>query len=1744
MEYLPGYSIVNAIHEGKNVTICRGFKLSDKQPVIFKIQKTDYPSASDIECFRREFALGGSMESEHVIRYLALEKCGHHLVMFLEDFSGTNLEEQIPENGYNVDEFLKITLQLAAGLKAIHQANIIHRDIKPRNILFDSDSGKLKIIDFSIACYSQGHFQDPAAANQIQGTLAYMSPEQTGCISRVPDQRSDFYSLGVVFYRLLTGRLPFACSEPQEFIHAHIARVPVAPVQLKPELPGMLSELVMKLLAKNAEDRYQGAAGLAADLQRCRKEMEEKGSIDRFPLGRHDVAEKFQFPQKLYGREKEWQVLQAAFSETCSGTSRVVLIAGGAGVGKSVLAREILAAVSGKNGYFAAGKFDLLNHDAAYEAVAQAFRGLLGQFLNEGEAQLQAWKDLLRRTLPHQGRLLQELIPELELFLEPQIMPVVSGLEARSLMRMGFQDLIAAVAQKDRPLVLFLDDLQWIDAASLDLFHYLAMNTRLGSFLLIGAYRDNEVAAAHPFKKVLEKIGHAESPPIVLQLAPLPAHVISQLFADIFSHAVESMAPLTATCAEKTGGNPFFIKVFLQSLLERKLMLFENGKWAWQLEKIESLPVMENVVDLLAEKMRRLPTADIRLLETAACLGNVFSIEELERIGSGSTKYPATAKKNAVDLQPLLNSGLIFKSGDRIHFSHDRIQEAAYSLIPSDERPGRHLHIGRRLLAQLPEKDKDDYLFRITDHVNRGCDLIRDAIEKMELMRLNLAAGKKAKAAAAFESAWTYLETCRALLPEGAWEKEYPLAFEIFRELSDVEFHVGRFEDSAKTAETLVARCRTDLEKAEVLSVRTLTLLTSAKLEEAIRECLKALRILHVRVPSSPGFFFMLREKFIIDRRMRKKRIEDLSELPESQGQEDELVAKLFYLLSVPSFYTGKRFLYALSILKMVSHSLKRGNSIYSPYGYVSYGAILEIVFSQWAKAYEFGRMAIRLSERKREAWWSHGYSLFYYALLIQPWNEHWKNLKFNFQEAIEDTIRAGHFMNFIWGIVYNTLWDPEIDIPTRIQVDEANLKLFESTGNIPGIDRGYVVLRLFLSLRGQTRTRRSLDDDRFDSQAYLERCRKSVFKTGEVELFLPWMQANFFFEDYQEAQKHYRQVKKQSSLITGLPYHFEFHFFGFLVLAAVQPELRGWQRMKNRLDMGRHFRRMERWAGHCPANFLPFKLLMEAERARLAADCGQAASFYDQAIAAIHEYGFIRYEALFNEQAAKFYLGIKARKAALPYLKEANYLYGRWGATEKVKQLQEKYGTLLSSAKVATAMAAPQPAWTSTTSIDAIDFDAIIRASQAIAKEIDTESLQKRMMKIVMENAGAEKGLLVLNIDGSPQAVIAAQSDPQLVTERIGKPLESYRPLPLTVVRAVLRTGQPVFWQPGEAENVFNADPYLREQRPQAAACLPLRHQDAILGALYLENARTAGAFPPGRVRILEILLTQAAISLANASLFAEQVRLKEEARQAQENFLQAAKMVSLGTLASGVAHEINNPNNTIMLNSAAIEELWQGVQPLLDLASEQHGDLTIKNIPLAELREKVPRLFAGITGAAERIKNLSRELRDFARRDPMDLSQDLDINQVAQSAVSLLGHLIGRCTDHFTIDYGSDLPLVRGNFQKMEQVIVNLLQNALESLPDRNKKISLATDFISQTGIVEVVVSDQGRGIAPENLERITDPFFTTRRDEGGSGLGLSIAASIVKDHQGTLEFISEPGLGTRARVSLRPLVAAGEQ
>jgi signal transduction histidine kinase len=411
------------------------------------------------------------------------------------------------------------------------------------------------------------------------------------------------------------------------------------------------------------------------------------------------------------------------------------------------------------------------------------------------------------------------------------------------------------------------------------------------------------------------------------------------------------------------------------------------------------------------------------------------------------------------------------------------------------------------------------------------------------------------------------------------------------------------------------------------------------------------------------------------------------------------------------------------------------------------------------------------------------------------------------------------------------------------------------------------------------------------------------------------------------------------------------------------------------------------------------------------------------------------------------------------------------------------------------------------------------------------------------MENAGAERGLLVLNVDGSPQAAIAAQSNPRLVTKRIDKPLDLYRPLPLTVVRAVLRTGEPLYWRPGEAENIFNADPYLREQQPQSVVCLPLRHQDAILGALYLENTRTAGAFPPGRVRILEILLTQAAISLANANLFAEQVRLKEEARRAQENFLQAAKMVSLGTLASGVAHEINNPNNTIMLNSAAIEELWQGLQPALELVRRQGHDLTIKNIPFAELREKVPRLFIGINGATERIKNLSRELRDFARREPMDLHQDVDINHVAQSAVSLLRHLIGRCTDHFTTAYGHDLPLMKGNFQKLEQVIVNLLQNACEALPDRDRKITLATAFNPRTGMVEVEVSDQGCGIAPENLELITDPFFTTRRDEGGTGLGLSIAASIVKDHRGTLEFISEPGLGTRARVSLRPQIPAGE-
>jgi AAA ATPase domain/Protein kinase domain len=551
-------------------------------------------------------------------------------------------------------------------------------------------AGEIRLTGFGIASRLVRERQAPEAPETIAGTLAYMAPEQTGRMNRSIDSRSDLYALGITLYQMLTGQLPFTASDPMGWVHCHIARRPAAPCERLKEVPGAVSAIIMKLLAKTAEERYQTAAGLESDLRHCLAAWEAHQRIDDFPLGEHDTPDRLLIPEKLYGRPREVETLLAAFDRIVkSGGPELVLVSGYSGIGKSAVVNELQKALVPPRGLFAAGKFDQYKRDIPYATLAQAFQSLVRLLLGKSDAELGSWRNALLEALGPNGQLMIELVPELKLIIGDQ--PPVSELppqHARRRFLLVFRRFIGVFARPEHPLALFLDDLQWLDAATLDLVENLLTRSDLPNLLLIGAYRDNDVDATHPLRRKLDAIKSAGGRVKEITLAPLAREHLTQLIAEALRCASAHAAPLAQLLHEKTGGNPFFAIQFLYALAEEGLLTFDHGAmcWSWDPHCIHAKRYTDNVVNLMVGKLNRLPAETQTALQLLACLGNTAKIVVL------SIVLEVSAEQAHAALWEAIRQELIEPLEGSYRFMHDRVQEAAYSLIPEERRPGAHLH--------------------------------------------------------------------------------------------------------------------------------------------------------------------------------------------------------------------------------------------------------------------------------------------------------------------------------------------------------------------------------------------------------------------------------------------------------------------------------------------------------------------------------------------------------------------------------------------------------------------------------------------------------------------------------------------------------------------------------------------------------------------------------------------------------------------------------------------------------------------------------------------------------------------------------------------------------------------------------------------------------------------------------------------------------------------------------------------
>ncbi len=1790
----PGYQILAQIYDSINSVVYRAIREKDHQPVIVKVLQGEFPTASDLQKYEREYQVLSNLGLDNVIKVYELISYQNTLAMILEDIGGESLKILLTTQKFTLLGFLNLAIKMAQGLREIHAANLIHKDINPSNIVYNPSSGQLKIIDFSISIRSNQSTLKRNNNQNLEGTLAYISPEQTGRMNRSVDYRTDFYSLGATFYELLTQQVPFPSTDAMEVVHAHLAKQPIPPHELNPEIPPIISNIVLKLLAKTPEERYQSAWGLIVDLETCLNQFQETGEIAEFPLGSQDISDQFKISQKLYGREAEIQALTQAFERVKQGQTELMLVAGYSGIGKSALVQEISKSILQKQGYFISGKFDQFQRSIPYSALVNAFSELTRLLLSESQAQLEKWREKLLSILGPNGQILIDVIPEIELIIGPQPPVVELGpSESQNRFNLVFQNFIRLFCKANYPLVIFLDDLQWSDSATLKLIKLILADDVIPYLFLIGAYRDNEVTATHPLMMMLERFNSQALSPDTseentvfvqeIHLNPLNLNQVSQLIAETLHSDRSVVQPLAELVLGKTEGNPFFVNEFLKTLYQEKLLTFNSERiaWEWNLDEIKALDITDNVVDLMIGKLQKLPIATQQVLKLVACVGNQFDLNTLSLI------YEKESLSTFQDLLPALKEGLIKPLMDledlkpeqinpylvlNYKFLHDRVQQAAYALIEDSQKQAVHLTIGRLLLANTPPQYWLEKVFDLVDHLNVGRSLIEDKKEKLQLASLNLEAGKKAKDANAYVAAREYLTAGIELLPGEIWTEHYPLAFALYKEQADVEYLNGNFPQSESLIQLVLGKTHSVLEKAELYNLLLIQYTLRLQYQDAVAAGQKALALLGIDLPTEDLQTIIETELDAVQTCLNHQDIFDLLQQPTIAEADQKIALKLLNTLATPA-YVSNPSLWMVIILKAVKICIQSGYAPEASFFYSTYGVLQATLFGKYQIAYQLGQLGLQLSKK-----WNHAIYKAAVAAIscLNYWFEPIKDSNALAYEGYQSALESGdlQYAGYLLNNKTINLFFQGVNIPKFIAETTNYLQFSRKTENQLVIDTLTGIRAILLNLSGETRDLLSFDSGDITEAEYLSNCqqKQQFYSLCIYQIFK--QQVLYLYGCHQEALNCSLETEPLLQFIAGINSVTEYYFYNSLILIANLTGMSPEEQENYLAKIQANQEKMKVWADNCPANFLHKYLLVEAELARISQRYFEAVDFYEQAIATAKEAGFIQNEALSHELTARFWLSHNKVKYANLHLREAYYNYQRWGALRKIAELENQYPQIRNLSQLKSSFI-ENPSITINTShgnrLALLDLATVIKASQAISREIVLDKLLSNLMKIVIENAGAQKGFLIL-YNETGELVIEAEAsidaDEVVVQQKIA--IANCQTLPLTVIYYVERTHQDVVLMNAAQEGQFTPDPYITTHHLKSILCTPIISQGKILGILYLENNLAEGAFTSERIEVLKLLSSQATVSLENALLYTSvenkvQERTQElnekncrleqaltELQRTQAQLIQSEKMSSLGQMVAGVAHEINNPVSFIYGNLTPASEYVQDLLQIIQVYQQEYPQPTpsvqetIANLDLDFLIEDLQKLLASMKVGAERIRNIVLSLRNFSRLDEAEM-KPVDIHEGIDSTLMILQPRLRASTHTAAIEViknYSPLPKVNCYVSQLNQVFMNLISNAIDALepqrylsdPSQNPPTITISTRLMNASHLQISIADNGCGMSPDILQRIFDPFFTTKPVGSGTGLGLSISYSIIVDrHQGEMNCISTPGNGAEFIISI---------
>lgn len=1492
------YTITGTLHEGGRTRLLRAIRSADGRPVILKVSDPRSGRSRDIERLQHEYTIGKTLSREAIVSPLALDTFEGMPALVMEDFGGESLDHLI-DGPMGVERFLGLAVRIVACVAELHHQDIVHRDIKPHNILVSPTTGEVRLIDLGLACRLSREQPPLGPPRLIEGSLPYLSPEQTGRMSRSVDSRADLYALGVTFYQMLTGRLPFEARDPLEWVHCHVALAPPPPAAAVPELPEVLSAIVLKLLAKMPEDRYQSARGLQHDLERCRSQHRALGRIEPFPLGERDVSGRAQLPpQKLYGRERESAALLSTWRRVVdTGVPEIVLVSGYSGSGKSALIHELCKQIVREPSLFLSGKFDQYRREIPYSTLVQAFQQAVRDLLAETEDRIAAFRRRLLDALGGNGRLIVDVIPQVELVIGPQPpVPELPPTEAQHRFRVALRRFIGAFARKEHPLALFLDDLQWTDPASLELLDDLVTHPETRHLLVVGAYRDNEVPPSHPLMKALDRARRDGARVSNIVLGPLSREHLTALVSDAFRCRREDAAELAELVHEKTDGNPFFAVQFLSALHEERLIELDQGAEAfrWDVAKIREKGFTDNVIDLMVGKLVRLPPGTQEALKHLACLGSAADVALLSLVRGGSVE------ETHADLWEALGAGLLLRKGASYRFLHDRVQEAAHSLIPEGERAAMHLEIGRLLASRAAPEELEEKVFEIVNHLDHGAPLITSPEERERVAELNLLAGKRAKASTASVSALRYLAAGRALLPEDCWERRYELTFQLELHRAECEYLTGDLSAAEERLSTLARRAARLVDLAAVTCVRLGLYTTMDRSDRGVDVGLEYLRRVGITWSPHPTDEEVRKEYDQVWKLLGGRAVEDLVESPQMADPECRATLDVLTYAQSPALFTDAN-LNCLVVMRMTNLSLEHGNCDASCIAYTWFGMVLGPRFGDYRTAYRFARLGLVLLERRNALRFKSRVYLGF-GHRVNPWVRHMRTgvelLRQGFEAGQEtgDLTYASYNKNCLITLLL-AAGEPLGEVQREA---EAALAFVRRARFGLAVDIITAQLGLIRALRGLSPGLSSFNDADLDERRFEQHLEGDPrLAIAACWYWIRKLQARFHAGDIDaalEAAEKARPLLWTSSSFFELA---EYHFYGALARAARCRSADAGERRRHLEALAAHQRQIDTWAQSCPENFGDRAALVGAEIARLRGEWDSAAQRYEQAIRSARANGFVHDTALAFEIASGFYRERGFELIADTYLREARAGYVRWGADGKVQHIDQQspqHPRLWDASPLA-------PTASFTARSEQLDQLSVIKASQTISSEIVLDKLLRTLLKVVLEQGGAQRACLVLHQDDRFSVGAEAVLDESgAVTTVLPRSTEDpSRSVPVSLVRYVRRTKEQVILSHGAADaSKFSGDAYFARHQPRSLLCMPILRQAEVTGLLYLENDLVAGAFPPERLTALSLLAAQAAISLDNARLLAREhaARTAAEAAERRTAFLAEAGKTLSGSL------------------------------------------------------------------------------------------------------------------------------------------------------------------------------------------------------------------------------------------------------